>query len=86
MNLFASQPKPDAARVGQIKEWVARRFELPPDAVVMVAELRCSEPGCPPLETMIAIVDGPGQRRQVKLHKSTAEIAASDVDGLVFGS
>jgi hypothetical protein len=86
MNLFASQQKPDAARVSQIKEWVARRFELPPDAVVMVAELRCSEPGCPPLETMIAIVDGPGQRRQVKLHKPTAEIAASDVDGLVFGS
>jgi hypothetical protein len=86
MDLFTKQPKPDAARVARIKEWVAERFRLLPDAVVMVAELRCSEPGCPPIETMIAIVDGPGRRRQVKLHKASAEITAGDVDALVFGS
>ena len=86
MDLFASQPKPDAAHVAQIKAWVVERFGLPPAAVVMVAELRCSEPGCPPIETMIAIVEGAGRRKQVKLHKSTGEITASDVEGLVFGS
>lgn len=86
MELFGTQPQPNAERIAFIKQMVAQRFGLPPDAVVMVSELRCSEPGCPPLETVIAILDGPGRRRQVKLHKSTAEITAKDVDGLIFDS
>jgi hypothetical protein len=85
MDLFGSS-RPNPVQIARIKEWVARRFDLPPDSVVMVSELRCSEPGCPPLETMIAIIDGPGHRRQVTLHKSTGEITMGDVDGLVFGS
>ncbi len=79
MDLFGSTPKPDVARVGQIKEWVRQHFALSDEAVVMVTELRCSEPGCPPLETVIAILDGPGSRRQHKLHKSVAELEAEDI-------
>lgn len=85
MDLFGSA-RPDPAQIVRIKEWVAQRFSLPAESVVMVSELRCSEPGCPPLETMIAIVEGPGRRRHVKLHKSAAEITAVDVDGLLFAS
>ena len=86
MDLFGSKPQPNAERIALIKEMVAQRLVLPPDPMLMVSELQCSEPGCPPLETVIAILDGPGRRRQVKLHKSTAEITASDVEGLVFAS
>lgn len=86
MDLFGTQPQPNPERISFIKQLVAQRFELPPDTVVMVSELRCSEPGCPPLETVIAILDGPGRRRQVKLHKSTAEITVNDIDGLTFAS
>ena len=46
----------------------------------MVSELRCSEPGCPPLETMIAVLDGPGRRRQFKFHKPIADVTQDDIE------
>jgi hypothetical protein len=84
VDLFENSPQPSAERIAFIKDLVSRRFELPPEAVVIVSELRCAEPGCPPLETVIAILDGPGRRRQVKLHKAITEITANDVDGLIL--
>jgi hypothetical protein len=44
----------------------------------MVTELRCSEPGCPPLETVIAILSENGSR-QYRLHKSIEEVAEDDI-------
>jgi len=56
-------------------------FRLVEDDTVMVTELRCSEPGCPPLETVIAVLSSSGSRH-FKLHKSAAEIARADIDEL----
>lgn len=47
----------------------------------MVTELRCSEPGCPLLETVIAILSESGNR-QYKLHKPIAEVGEDDVRDL----
>lgn len=82
MDLFGSGPKPDALKTGQLKAWVRERLGLAGDAVVMVTELRCTEPGCPPLETVIAVLDGPGSKRQYKLHKGVADVTPEDVAGL----
>ncbi len=80
MDLFGGgRPKPDAAKVAQLKLWVQQRFQLAEEAVVMVTELRCTEPGCPPLETVIAVLDGPGSKRQYKLHKGVAEVTPEDI-------
>jgi len=79
MDLFGSGPKPDTAKIGQVKAWVEERFTLAEDAVVMVTELRCTEEGCPPLETVIAVLDGPGSKRQYKLHKSVADVTREDI-------
>jgi hypothetical protein len=84
MSFFSGQTSPDPAMAGRIKEWVRRSFNLPSDAVVMVSELRCSEPGCPPLETVVAILNGPGNRQQAKLHLPLAEVTERDVAGLKF--
>ncbi len=80
MNLF-SAPRPGADRIREIKAWVAEEFRLNEDSTVMVTELHCTEPGCPPLETVIAILCG-AERRQFKLHKSAAEVARTDIQGL----
>ncbi|MBL8211844.1 MAG: hypothetical protein JNK87_14095 [Bryobacterales bacterium] len=79
MDLFGETPKPAVAVTGRVKQWVREAFALNDEAVVMVTELRCTEPGCPPLETVIAILEGPGRKRQFKLHKAVAEIAREDV-------
>jgi hypothetical protein len=82
MDLFGGGAKPNPARIAQVKSWVREQLRLDEEAVVMVTELRCSEPGCPPLETVIAVLDGPGQRRQQKLHKGVAEITVEDIASL----
>lgn len=79
LDLFGSRPKVDPERISKIKEWAMEVFRLPADASVMVTELRCTEPGCPPLETVIAILDTPGKPRQFKIHKAIADLSFADV-------
>jgi hypothetical protein len=76
---FGSRPKSDPKRIAEVKEWVAQVFRLGADVSVMVTELRCTEPGCPPLETVIAILDQPRQPRQFKIHKAITDVAFGDV-------
>ena len=48
----------------------------------MVTELACSEPGCPPVETVIALL-APGRQDQVKIHKGLADVTSADVEALL---
>jgi hypothetical protein len=61
-----------------IKAWVAAALGLEEDATIVVSELSCTEPGCPPLETVIAVRDR-GQRREWKLHVPLAEVTIEAV-------
>jgi hypothetical protein len=78
-DLLGSKPKAAGRRTAEIKEWVLEVFRLPADVAVMVTELRCQEPGCPPLETVVAILDTPGQPRQFAIHKALAEVTFADL-------
>ncbi len=51
---------------------------------VMVTELACTEPGCPPLVTVVALL-GPGDQTQHKIHKPLAEVTEADVAAAVRG-
>jgi hypothetical protein len=51
---FRRKPPGQAAAAEQVREWVRERFALPDDATIMVAEVSCTVPGCPPLETVVA--------------------------------
>lgn len=85
INLSGDRPKRNPQQLNQIKQWVVDRFQLSDEVTVMVTELQCTEEGCPPLETVIAILEGPGQTRQYKLHKALAEVTPSDVAALADG-
>jgi hypothetical protein len=79
-DLFGLTRKPrDCGHAAAIKGWAKRAFGLGEDASVMVTELRCSEPGCPPLETVIALLDATGPARQRKIHKPIADVTEADV-------
>ncbi len=82
LDLFGAQPRPDPAQLAAIKSWVAETLALPDDVTVMVTELRCGEPGCPPLETVIAVLRPGAPPEQRKLHKASAAITADDIRGL----
>ena len=84
LDLFGSRPKHDPQRIAAIKQWAAEIFQLSGEVPILVTELRCTEPGCPPLETVIAVMDVPGKPRQFKIHKSIAEITVADVQKLAI--
>lgn len=74
----------DRGQGGKIKEWASRAFGLEDGTPMTVAELRCTEPGCPPVETVIAILGAPGSSRQYKVHKPMSEVTFEDVERLAL--
>ena len=84
MNLFGGRRSIDPEQSDRIKRWVREAWVLSSEATVMVTELECREPGCPPIETVLALLEGPGKTRQYKIHKSAAEISRADVEGLTL--
>jgi len=67
------------ATIRQLKQLTQERFRLSDEATIMVVELACAVPGCPPLETMFAFWPEDGARRQFKIFKAAAEIAPADL-------
>ena len=83
---FLNLPKErDPQQLGQIKSWVSQAFDLSEDVSVMITQLQCTEEGCPPIETVIAIMDTPGKPRQYKIHKPLAEVKQTDIVSLTTG-
>lgn len=53
----AGRSKSESAQASaQVKRW-AREHLCDDDATLVVSELACTEPGCPPIETVIAVLD-----------------------------
>ena len=85
---FAPDPQQDAA-LARVEDAVRARFRLPAQASVMVTELACALPGCPPLETVIAFwtdVDSSGSsgssavlRHHYKVFKPVQQVGADDL-------
>ena len=57
----------------RVREWVRQRFKLSDDAAIMVSEVACNLPGCPPLETAVAFWENE-QRHHFKLFKPVEEV------------
>lgn len=83
INLFETPPAQDPQRITAIKQWVTDLLRLPATTTVVVMELRCAEPDCPPVETVIALLDTGKPTRQYKLHKAINDVTASDVVALL---
>jgi hypothetical protein len=74
--LLGRSNKPDAARsdrAGQIVDLVRTTLALGPQAAVTVQQLACAEPGCPPIETKIAIL-GENAGRRWTLHAPLSDV------------
>jgi len=82
MNLFGGKRMIPADQTERIKAWTRTVFHLSDATTVMVTELECREPGCPPIETVIAVLKGPGETQQYKIHKTAIEVGLSDIEGV----
>jgi hypothetical protein len=61
-----------ARRAAEIAELIRVTLRLPDDVAVTVQQLSCSEPGCPPVETVLAVLATPPCRWTI--HRPLAEI------------
>ena len=66
----------------RIKDWTRERLGLDADSTVWVTELRCSDPGCPDLETVIAIPIPSGDWRTLRIAKPVADVCREDISAL----
>jgi len=72
--------RPDAAGITRrLKDVVRAHFGLGEDDVILITEVECQVPGCPPLETVVAFWCEDGKRRQMKVFKPLAEVSEEDL-------
>ena len=67
------------AALERVREWTRARFKLPDEAAVLVAEVACGLPGCPPLETVVAFWTDTDKRHQFKVFKRVADVTEDDL-------
>lgn len=65
----------DPSHTRAIKQWVAEELDLTDDDVVSVMESGCVDPGCPLVETTIAVFGADGSTRHWKLTRQRYAIA-----------
>jgi hypothetical protein len=73
------KPPEHRAALARVREWTRARFGLPDDAAILVTELACGLPGCPPLETVVAFWTEPARRHQFKVFKPVQEVVGDDL-------
>jgi nitrate reductase delta subunit len=76
---FARKRPEHTAALDRVRAWTRERFKLAEDATVMVAEIACGLPGCPPLETVVAFWTEGDTRHQFKVFKRVAEVVEDDL-------
>lgn len=74
--------RPDPAAIERVKALFVDAFDLSEDTLLSVAELRCHEPGCPPIETVVTARRPNGEIADWRVHKPMAEILSEDVEAL----
>lgn len=79
INPMETQRQSDNTKVLELKQMVMETLALPHEVTIMVTELQCRKPGCPLLETVIAILAGSGKNRQYKIHKPLCEVRREDL-------
>ena len=63
----------------RVRAWTQVRFDLPAECAVMVSELACTLPGCPPLETVVVFWTPDGRRHLFKVFKPATEVTTEDL-------
>ena len=77
MLAFGKKGPGHTAALDRVREWVRTRFALG-DAAILVAEVACAVPGCPPIETVIAFWTD-ARRHHFKVFKPVADVTEDDL-------
>jgi nitrate reductase delta subunit len=75
---FSKKNSGDMAAFDRVRDWTRARFKLTDDETVMVSEIACGVPGCPPIETHVVFWTAAG-RHHFKIFKPLAETVEDDL-------
>jgi hypothetical protein len=67
-----------SANTDRVRDWTRARFALAKDETIMVSEIACGVPGCPPIETHVVFWTAAG-RHHFKVFKPLAEVTEDDL-------
>jgi len=65
--------------LSRVREWTRERFALSEMDAILVTELACGLPGCPPVETVVAFWTGDAKRYHFKIFKPAREVVFDDL-------
>jgi hypothetical protein len=74
---FIKKSPEHLAALDRVREWTRERFTLAEDVTILVSEVACTLPGCPPLETVI--VFWTDTRHHFKIFKPVTEVVYDDL-------
>jgi hypothetical protein len=64
--------------IDRVRDWTRARFALTDDETVMVSEIACAIPGCPPIETHVVFWTAAG-RHHFKVFKPLPDVVEDDL-------
>lgn len=75
------KPAATVAAADRVRAWTRARFKLAADDAILVTEIECQLPGCPPLETVVAFWQATDEttRYHFKVFKPIVEIVEDDL-------
>jgi len=77
---FVTRSPAQQAALARVRAWTRERFALADDVPLMVSELACTLPGCPPRETVVAFWTAQEDRRHhFKIFKPVADVVPDDL-------
>jgi hypothetical protein len=77
-NLF-ERKRPNAEAILRVKTLISEHHGLSDTTTLTVAELRCHEPGCPPIETVFTARDIDGSVSDWRIAKPVKDITIHDI-------
>jgi hypothetical protein len=75
---FNKQNPERGAAIDRVRAWTQARFRLAEDETVMVSEVACAVPGCPPIETHVVFWTDAG-RHHFQIFKPLAEVVEDEL-------
>src|SRR5579863_2819037 len=75
---FSKKDPGRGAAVDRVCDWARTRFALTDEDTVMVSEVACGVPGCPPIETHLVFWTAAG-RHHFKIFKPLAQVSEDDL-------
>jgi len=67
----------------QIRYWTRQNLDFPPDAPIVIKEVPCVKPGCPPIETALMVFLKGEPPRFYKIQKIINDVTFDDVYNLI---